>query len=73
MGKCDKCGNLMPFAGCPTCPPQIAKCGKCGAQVIVEYMTDEDLGSIMEDYHERASQREGIVDLGDFKGGTDNE
>lgn len=73
LSKCGKCGYLVPFAGCPTCPPQIAKCPKCGAPVIVEFMSEAELDIIVADYREKTARDGTLVDLGDFKGGNRTE
>ena len=39
MPRC-KCGSVLP-EGCPSCPPRVINCPRCGAEVLIEPSQDE--------------------------------
>jgi len=43
----------IPFSACPTCPPRVVPCPRCGAEVLVMPMAQETMDEILRLREER--------------------
>ena len=51
-----KCGEVIPFEACPTCPPIEWICPKCGAEVLVGPTPWDEYDDVIKRFKDRQNK-----------------